>query len=109
MTATIKQRLALYDRMKQVLSDAMRERDQRMHVGDFGDGYETCWAHYERYLMLAAVNLARAEQGHEPVTVDVVKRVEQMAIGHVDYFAKFTLYCAELALDESAALRDGGQ
>lgn len=105
MTATVKQRLALYDRMKRVLGDAMLERDQRMQVADFGDGCETRWAHHERHLMLREVNRARAEQGHDPVTLDVLKRVEQMAVGHVDYFGKFTLYCAELALDESAAVR----
>lgn len=109
MTATIKQRMALYDRMQRVLSDAMRERGQRMQVGNWGDGYETAWAHHERHLMLREVNRARAEQGHDPVDVATLRRVEQLACGHVDYFKKFTLYCAELALDVSAALRDGGQ
>lgn len=105
MNATTKQRLALHERMERVLAAAMLERDQRLQVADFGDGYETRWVHYERHLMLREVNRARAEQGHDPIDVETLRRVEQLACGHVDYFTKFALYCAELALNESAALR----
>ena len=108
MAAAVTQRRALCDRMERVLGAAMLKRSDRLQVGDFGDGYETRWVHYERHLMLAEVNQARAEQGHGPITVHVLKRVEQVACGHVDYFQKFALYCAELALNESWALRDGG-
>jgi len=50
----------------------------------------------ERQLMLALVNEERERRNKEPLTVAYVERVEQLAVGHVDYAHKFALYCSEL-------------
>lgn len=89
---------AMADRFQRVLSDEIELRDDRLTVGDFGHGSETWFAWCERHAMHAEVNQARAEQGLVAVRIEAVQRVEQLACGHVDYFRKFTWYCAELAL-----------
>jgi hypothetical protein len=89
---------AMAERFRRVLSAEMAERGNRLDVDDFGDGCETWWAWCERQRMFDEVNRACAEQGLDSVSYEDVKRVEQMAIGHVDYFTKFSWYCAELAL-----------
>lgn len=95
---TVDQRQAMRDRFKQVLRAAMAERPQRRDEVRTDDGLELAWVLFERQEMFAAVNQVRAEQGHPPVGMDRVRQVEQMACGHVDYFEKFALYCAELAM-----------
>jgi hypothetical protein len=47
--------------------------------------------------MHEAVNRIRADQGLPAVAVEAICRVEQQAIGHLDYSRKFAFYCAELA------------
>ena len=59
----------------------------------------------ERYRAAAVASaahtaLAREAAGFPPVPLEAVARVEQQAVGHVDYTAKFALYCAELATRE---------
>ena len=90
--------MALRARFRRVLSAAMREREDRPQMADFGQGYEPRWASYERTVMHVEVNRARAEQGRDGVPLAAVLRVEQQACGHIDYFEKFAFYCAELVL-----------
>jgi hypothetical protein len=94
----VDQRRAMWDRFKRVLRTAMAERGARSDEVRAEGGYLPGWVLFERQEMFAAVNRARAEQGRTAVPMDAVERVEQMACGHVDYFDKYTLYCAELAL-----------
>lgn len=57
------------------------------------------WQREEREAMLEAVNGYRSRFGKSPVVMADVQRVEQMAVGHIDYGTKFALYCAELVQD----------
>lgn len=57
---------------------------------------------HEQQGMTNAVNQARTARGLPPVTLEDVQRVEQQAVGHIDYTAKFALYCAELAWGRNA-------
>ena len=97
MAATLQVR-AIADRFQEALQAEAQERDHRMDVDDFGDGYETRFAWCERRRMHAEVNLVRETNGLPAVTVAEVQRLEQMALGHVDYARKYSWYCAELAL-----------
>ena len=54
------------------------------------------WITMERTAMWEAVNRHRTQVGKEPVTVEEVERVEQLAVGHTDYGTKYALYCTEL-------------
>ncbi len=89
---------AMADRFQRVLSTEIEQRDNRAQVGDFGDGHETLFAWCERHRMHTEVNRARAEQGLDEVPLAAVARVERLAVGHINYFTKFSWYCAELAL-----------
>ena len=93
-------RLHLRDQFCDILAAAMKERSQRDQLVDTPNGPEWAWVLFERQTMLAAVNDHRVAAGLPPVDVAAVERVEGQAVGHVDYHAKFALYCAELALDE---------
>jgi hypothetical protein len=99
MTVHITERLAMSARFRAVLRAAMSERDQRpdeIVLDDETREFE--WVLFERRKMFAEVNSARAERALPSVEMTSVARVEQMACGHIDYFEKFALYCAELAL-----------
>lgn len=55
------------------------------------------WTAAERMAVAVAANTwAEAHNMGRRVTVADVERVEQMAVGHVDYGPKFALYVAEL-------------
>ena len=55
------------------------------------------WVVNERKAMaIAANNFAAAHGISRRITVDDVERVEQRAVGHVDYASKVSLYVAEL-------------
>ena len=95
---TVDHRHAMLDRFKRVLRAAMAERSQRQDEVRTGNGLELDWVLFERQEMFAAVNRALAEQGLPLVEMAAVERVERHACGHVDYFEKYALYCAELAL-----------
>lgn len=102
MTVHITHWLATRDRFRAVLRATMGERRQRDDVVTLPDGSrELGWVLFERQQMFATVNQVRAEQGLPPVGMAAVERVEQMAVGHVDYFTKFALYCTELALGDN--------
>lgn len=47
------------------------------------------------------VNVERERGSLSPLTLDDVRRVERLALGHFDYGSKFALYCMELAMGES--------
>lgn len=98
MTAAKTQVRAMVDRFQRVLSDEIQHRRDRLEVNDWGHRSETRWVWCERQAMHTEVNRARAELGLAPVPITAVERVERLACGHVDYFRKFTWYCAELAL-----------
>jgi hypothetical protein len=87
--------MALRDRFRQVLSIAMLQRPDRPQMQDFGHGYEPRWASYERAVMHAELNRARAALGRPELPLDAVLRVE---CGHVDYFETFVHYYADLVL-----------
>ena len=90
--------MQIRDTMRNVLSKAMEDRDQRRDFVDDRPHSVPAWVHYERETMTSAVNLARTNRGLDPVTLTDVARVEQQACGHVDYFQKYAFYCAELAI-----------
>lgn len=80
-----------------ILTEATKDRCDRENLLESIDGWPECgWSRYERNVMLNAVNTIRESRGLGQVTVDDVWRVEQQAVGHSDYVAKFALYCAEL-------------
>jgi len=58
------------------------------------------WVFFERGVMLAAVNEERTRSNLPPCCVEMIEKVERLAVGHSDYSSKFALYCAELALGE---------
>lgn len=75
-----------------VLGDAQKHRPEKS--GMIGDELE--WVIYEREVMLRAVNAVRLQKKPQ-TTIEEVHRVEEMAVGHVDYSHKFAFYCAQLA------------
>jgi len=78
-----------------VLGDAQKRRSEKSkQIGD-----ELEWVIYEREVMLQATNAVRLQRKKPQITVEEVHRVEEMAVGHVDYSQKFALYCAQLALE----------
>jgi hypothetical protein len=91
-------RLALRDAMLQVLERAQKQRPKRQATVQVDGRGELGWVTFERHQMYDAVLRARAQFGKAPIPLSHIKRVEDMACGHVDYSSKFALYCAELAL-----------
>ena len=78
-----------------VLNDAQQHRPEKSkRIGD-----ELEWVIYEREMMLQAVNAVRLQRKQPQITVEEVYRVEELAVGHIDYSEKFALYCAQLALE----------
>lgn len=90
----------LAKRFRALLSATQAERHLRPDLVTVNGQPECEWASYERKVMHREVNLAREAAGFPPVPLEAVARVEQQAVGHVDYTAKFALYCAELATRE---------
>ena len=79
-----------------VLNDAQKHRPEKLkRIGD-----EVEWVIYERKVMLQAVNAVRLQRKRPQISVEELHRVEEMAVGHVDYSQKFALYCAQLALEK---------
>jgi len=82
----------LTDDFLRVLGDAQKYRSVKSKL--IGNEFE--WVIYERAIMLQAVNAMRLQRGRSQIMVEEVRRVEAMAVGHVDYSRKFALYCAHL-------------
>lgn len=97
-------RPALFAHFKAVFSEASADRQARPDiVEDPITGHpQIAWYVHERAQMHAAINAWRTERGLTPVTERAVARAEQMACGHSDYYLKYALYCADLAVDGDA-------
>lgn len=90
--------LALVQHFRRTLIAAQGERAERPDLVGSPNGEAECaWAAFERDVMFREVNRLRTEEGFEPVSIEEVMRVESWACGHLDYTAKFALYCAEMA------------
>jgi hypothetical protein len=97
-TRTAEERRQLRDRFRNVLLEAAKQRGKRpdaIHT-EFGPEWE--WMRFERESMLTAVNKERQRRNLPPATADQVQTANIQAGGHVDYAAKFALYCAEIAM-----------
>ena len=68
----------------------------RAHVVHRRDQPSSVWIPRERAAVHTEVNRIRAQRGKGPVPVEEVMRAEALAVGHSDYMAKFSLWCAEL-------------
>lgn len=84
--------IAVVDLQRRFLATLSKAQEQRERLP------MNEWIALERQTMLEAVNEYRLSHGAQPVNVDEISRVEQFAVGHVDYSSKLALYCAELAL-----------
>jgi len=90
------------DHFLKILTVAQEHRSQKGElVDDPLGGRVPEWQLFERETMLAEVNKWRAERGFDPVDARRLVRVEQLAVGHVDYSNKFALYCGELGCGEN--------
>jgi hypothetical protein len=99
MTA-LADKLALRDQFRAVLIEATRQRDQRRAIINTAWGPEIEWTCYEREQMRQAVNTILSSRGKLAVGVDVIRRIDMSASGHVDWLDKFALRCAELVTDQ---------
>lgn len=79
----------LHKHMREVLAGVQAKREE---VSD------DSWIRREQEAMLQAVNIERVRRRLSPITMEMLIRREQLAVGHTDYSVKFALYCAELAL-----------
>lgn len=57
------------------------------------------WVERERLAVTIAANEWAQANGLQSITVDDVRRVETLAVGHVDYATKLALYVSELIHD----------
>lgn len=72
---------------------------EALHAAAADRGTDLSWIERERLVVAVAANRwAQAHRIETLVSVDDVERVEQRAIGHVDYAAKLALYVAELVV-----------
>jgi hypothetical protein len=86
--------------LRLVLTRAQEERHLRPDLVTV-DGQPECeWAMYERNVMHAETNRLRATENLPPVPLAAIVAVEQQAVGHSDYTAKYASGCAELILKE---------
>lgn len=91
---------AVVDSLTATFEAALAERPQRQQWSEGADGRrEPGWVAHERETMRAAVNRLRAVLRRNPVEDIDFDRAESMAVGHIDYVRKFTLYCADLVVD----------
>jgi hypothetical protein len=64
------------------------------------------WIERERFAVVEAANRWALAFGYPTVTMTDVERVEQMAVGHVDYATKLPLYVAELVVHRVSDLKE---
>lgn len=81
--------------MKAALRGAQDLREQYAWIEP--DTNAPAWMRFELLIMYWTVNRLRTSNGDAAVSLDDVRAADQMASGHIDYFEKFALYCAELA------------
>lgn len=85
------QQAELVSRMRSALRAAIDEEPTAY------DDYDRTVRHIH-LRMTDAVNAERVPAGLRPVNLEDIRRTEEGALGHVDYFSKFALYCAALAM-----------
>ena len=85
----------LAERFVRELSKVQSERPARPGVTESG---ELEWVLWERIALLGLVGQARAERGLPNVEMTEILRVEQLAVGHVDYTRKLAFGAAKLVL-----------
>lgn len=77
------------------LSQAQEQRPSRQRLTVTG---EQEWVVFERDQLAQLINAARADLGKPAVDMEAVLRVENSAVGHVDYTSKLALGAADLTL-----------
>ncbi len=81
------------------LEEQCKLRPQRRGYNHDENGKpELEWITKEREFMLQQVNIERAGLLKSKLSMESIRRVETMAVGHSDYTRKFAIYCAELVL-----------
>lgn len=98
-TTRLRDRLHVRDRLLAELTAAAKERHLREDVVSTPHGPEATYVEYERTRMLTLVNAERDARGRGPLDMARVAAAERLASGHVDYAAKYALYCAELVVE----------
>lgn len=92
--------IALRMRIEKIFNSAAAQRKTR---NTWVNG-ELAWVVFEREQMFKVVNEERSKLGLSPIGIEAVRRVESSAVGHSDYWRKFTLYCAGLVVDSPKSL-----
>lgn len=82
----------VFEKFSKILGDEHKKREKRIKDGED-------WILLEQQTMQQAVNDIRASLNRPSVSLEDVTRAEIGALGHTDYARKFSLYCAELALE----------
>lgn len=95
MTARTVDRRALIAWFVRELSKAQEERPKRRGVTE---SRELEWVVFERNMLLDLVNAERAKLSAPPVDMNAVLRIENSAVGHIDYTQKLALGAADLVL-----------
>jgi len=92
----------LRDHFYSVLSEAQTQRsDRQSFKHDPFEGRDVPeWMLFERKVMLDEVNRWRENHGAQLLTERQLVKAERLAVGHIDYAQKFSLYCARLAQGE---------
>lgn len=86
--------------LENTLCNAAKQRNKRSEFLTNQSGETNIgWVFFERAEMLKIVNNIRIGKGFDPVTTTDVKRVEDCAVGYIDYSRKFAIGCAKLALE----------
>lgn len=91
----------VFEDLQRVFQEATKEREHRP-LDQSKLSHECGWVLYEREQMHTAVSRWRQQLGLGPVSLPEVERAERLACGHSDYYRKFPLYCAELAVGRTA-------
>lgn len=82
-----------FQELRLALTRAQEERWKRDRWTQDG---ELEWVAYERNVMTEKTNMLRSRLGLAPVSIDAIRRVEDLACGHIDYTAKYAIGCADL-------------
>lgn len=104
MTVSMSEKHDLLSQMRGVFDKATKERKKRQEMVEdpLDPGWKTFgWILFEREQMHKAVNAERARRGLMAADVKFIARADRLASGHSDYFSKYPLYCAEIALGEN--------
>lgn len=85
-------------RIEGFLSELIAAQDNRECMPLSFDGLKPApyWNTYEMLVVWKRVNQLRDAYDKEMLPFSEIKRVEQLASGHVDYTRKFALYASEL-------------